>query len=49
MEATKRTKYYAGLTKLDLRDSNPILYNKLFYRLRAGVVDARETSKKIAA
>src|SRR6201987_1823412 len=49
MEATKCTKHYAGLTKLELRDSQPILYNKLFSRLRAGVVDARETAKKIAA
>ncbi|CAM3250202.1 MULTISPECIES: hydantoinase B/oxoprolinase family protein [Methylobacterium] len=49
MEATKRTKCYAGLEKMDLRDSQPILYNKLFSRLRAGVVDARETAKKIAA
>jgi Hydantoinase B/oxoprolinase len=49
MEATKRTKCYAGLKKLELRDSQPILYNKLFSRLRAGVVDARETAKKIAA
>ncbi|MFD1198550.1 hydantoinase B/oxoprolinase family protein [Brucella gallinifaecis] len=49
MEATKRTKHYAGLNKMELRDSDPILYNKLFSRLRAGVVDARETAKKIAA
>lgn len=49
MEATKKTGHYAGLTELKLRDSEPILYNKLFSRLRAGVVDARETSKKIAA
>ena len=49
MEATKRTKHYAGLDKLELRDSDPIKYNKLFSRLRAGVVDARETAKKIAA
>ncbi|MGE4482773.1 hydantoinase B/oxoprolinase family protein [Acidocella sp.] len=49
MAETKRTKSYAGLTKLELRDSQPILYNKLFSRLRAGVVDARETAKKIAA
>jgi len=47
--ATKRTGHYAGLSELKLRDSEPILYNKLFSRLRAGVVDARETSKKIAA
>jgi len=47
--ATKRTGHYAGLSDLKLRDNEPILYNKLFSRLRAGVVDARETSKKIAA
>jgi acetone carboxylase alpha subunit len=49
MEATKRTGHYAGLKKMELRDSDPIMYNKLFSRLRAGVVDARETAKKIAA
>lgn len=49
LEATKKTKCYAGLEKMNLRDSDPIMYNKLFSRLRAGVVDARETAKKIAA
>ncbi len=49
MDATKATKRYAGLERLELRESEPILYNKLFSRLRAGVVDARETAKKIAA
>lgn len=49
MKETKRTGHYAGLEKMSLRDNDPILYNKLFSRLRAGVVDARETSKKIAA
>jgi len=49
MAATKTTGYYAGLTELDMRDRDPILYNKMFSRLRAGIVDARETSKKIAA
>ena len=49
MTATKATGHYAGLKKLELRESEPILYNKLFSRLRAGVVDARETAKKIAA
>ncbi|MBC56588.1 MAG: acetone carboxylase subunit alpha [Confluentimicrobium sp.] len=49
MEATKATGHYAGLKKMELRDSDPIMYNKLFSRLRAGVVDARETAKKIAA
>ncbi|MFG1294612.1 hydantoinase B/oxoprolinase family protein [Xanthobacter variabilis] len=49
MAATKASGHYAGLTKLELREAEPILYNKLFSRLRAGVVDARETAKKIAA
>ncbi|MDE1569163.1 hydantoinase B/oxoprolinase family protein [Aquabacter sp. P-9] len=49
MAATKATGRYAGLEKLELREKEPILYNKLFSRLRAGVVDARETAKKIAA
>ena len=49
MTATKATGHYAGLKTLELRESEPILYNKLFSRLRAGVVDARETAKKIAA
>lgn len=49
MAGFHKTKKYAGLEKLELRDSDPILYNKLFSRLRAGVVDARETAKKIAA
>lgn len=49
MAATKRSGRYAGLERLELRESEPILYNKLFSRLRAGVVDARETAKKIAA
>lgn len=49
MTATKATGHYAGLKTLELREKEPILYNKLFSRLRAGVVDARETAKKIAA
>ncbi|HLQ85338.1 MAG TPA: hydantoinase B/oxoprolinase family protein, partial [Salinisphaeraceae bacterium] len=49
MEATRNSKHYGGLDKLELRDNEPILYNKLFARLRAGVVNARETAKKIAA
>ncbi|MFG1375397.1 hydantoinase B/oxoprolinase family protein [Xanthobacter autotrophicus] len=49
MTATKATGHYAGLKTMELRAAEPILYNKLFSRLRAGVVDARETAKKIAA
>ena len=48
-EDTKATGHYAGLKERALQKEDPILYNKLFSRLRAGVVDARETAKKIAA
>lgn len=49
LERTKRTGCYNGLEKLELKDSEPIRFEKVFSRLRAGVVNARETSKKIAA
>ena len=49
MAATKTTGHYAGLRRLVLRQNHPILYNKLFSALRAGIVNARETAKKIAA
>ena len=49
IERTKATGYYNGLEKLELRDSDPIGYEKLFSKLRGGLVHARETAKKIAA
>ena len=49
LKSTRNTGSYAGLTELSLRDEEPIRYNKMFSRLRAGVVDARETAKRIAA
>jgi acetone carboxylase, alpha subunit len=49
IERTKTTGYYNGLEKLELRDSDPIGYEKLFSKLRGGLVHARETAKKIAA
>ncbi|MBK1697298.1 hydantoinase B/oxoprolinase family protein [Rhodovibrio salinarum] len=49
LEATRENGCYAGLSSCELRERNPIHYNKLFSRLRAGVVEARETAKKIAA
>lgn len=49
LQLTRETGHYAGLTKLELKERNPILYNKMFSRLRAGVVHARETAKRIAA
>jgi acetone carboxylase alpha subunit len=44
-----QSSYYNGLEKLELRDSDPIGYEKLFSKLRGGLVHARETAKKIAA
>ncbi len=49
IERTQTTGYYNGLEKLALRDSDPIGYEKLFSKLRGGLVHARETAKKIAA
>ena len=46
---TKETGFYNGLRKLELKDSDPIQYEKMFSRLRGGLVHARETAKKIAA
>ncbi|WP_374327625.1 hydantoinase B/oxoprolinase family protein [Azonexus sp.] len=46
---TKASGCYNGLEKLAFRDSDPIGYEKLFSKLRGGLVHARETAKKIAA
>ena len=41
---------YSGLTgELELKDSDPIEYEKLFSRLRGGLVSARETALNISA
>ncbi|WP_018229449.1 hydantoinase B/oxoprolinase family protein [Methyloversatilis universalis] len=49
IERTKASGHYNGLEKLELRDADPIGYEKLFSKLRGGLVHARETAKKIAA
>ncbi|CAM5195921.1 N-methylhydantoinase B OS=Castellaniella defragrans (strain DSM / CCUG 39792 / 65Phen) OX=1437824 GN=BN940_13036 PE=4 SV=1 [Castellaniella denitrificans] len=49
IERTQATGCYNGLTELKFRDSDPIGYEKLFSKLRGGLVHARETAKKIAA
>ena len=46
---TSSTGRYAGIMDLALKKAQPIRYEKMFYQLRAGVVNARETAKKIAA
>ncbi|CAI08780.1 Acetone carboxylase alpha subunit [Aromatoleum aromaticum EbN1] len=49
IERTKASGCYNGIEKLEFRDSDPIGYEKLFSKLRGGLVHARETAKKIAA
>jgi acetone carboxylase alpha subunit len=49
LERTARTGHYNGLQRLELKENDPIRYEKLFSRLRGGLVHARETAKKIAA
>lgn len=45
-----RTGAYGGLTgSLEMKDSDPILYEKIFSRLRGGLVTARETAVNISA
>ena len=46
---TKKTGFYNGLETLEFKDADPITYEKLFSRIRGGLVHARETAKKIAA
>jgi acetone carboxylase alpha subunit len=49
MERTRATGHYNGLERLELREKDPIGYEKLFSKIRGGLVHARETAKKIAA
>jgi acetone carboxylase alpha subunit len=49
LQRTKESGYYNGLEKLQFKDTDPIGYEKMFSRLRGGLVHARETAKKIAA
>ena len=49
LERTENTGHYNGLERLELRESDPIRYEKMFSKLRGGLVHARETAKKIAA
>jgi acetone carboxylase alpha subunit len=49
IERTQSQRLLQRAGKLALRDSDPIGYEKLFSKLRGGLVHARETAKKIAA
>lgn len=46
---TQQSGYYNGIERLQLKESDPIRYEKMFSKLRGGLVHARETAKKIAA
>lgn len=48
-EISRETGHYAGLKTLPLKESYPIRYEKIFSKLRGGVVHARETAKRVAA
>jgi N-methylhydantoinase B/oxoprolinase/acetone carboxylase alpha subunit len=48
-ELAKTTGRYQGLEELALKERDPIRYEKLYSRLRGGVVMARETAARIAA
>ena len=49
LERTASTGFYNGLETLEFKESDPISYEKMFSKLRGGLVHARETAKKIAA
>jgi acetone carboxylase alpha subunit len=46
---TEETGHYAGLEDLELKSAEPIKYEQMFSQLRADLVNARETSKEVAA
>ena len=49
MARTKETGHYNGLRSLEIKEKDPIFFEKLSARIRATLVNARETAKKIAA
>ena len=48
-EKTELTDHYAGLEQLELKNEEPITYEQMFSQLRGDLVNARETSKEVAA
>ncbi|SFI59218.1 hydantoinase B/oxoprolinase family protein [Thermoflavimicrobium dichotomicum] len=45
----RETKRYWGIEKLELREKDPIRYERIFSSLRGGLVNARETALNISA
>jgi N-methylhydantoinase B/oxoprolinase/acetone carboxylase alpha subunit/acetone carboxylase gamma subunit len=48
-ERFAKTGYYQGLERLELKESDPLHFEKLFSRVRGGMVSARETALNISA
>lgn len=45
----EQTGHYHGLRELAMKDSDPLHFEKLFSRVRGGMVTARETALNISA
>src|SRR3954447_16672838 len=45
----EETGYYHGLADLEMKESDPLHFEKLFSRVRGGMVTARETALNISA
>lgn len=48
-QVSKETGHYAGITEMEFKEKDPIRFEKIYAKLRGGVVHARETAKKVAA
>jgi len=48
-DKTEATGHYNGLSKLALKEEDPIRFEQLYSRLRGDLVTARETSKEVSA
>ncbi len=45
----EKTGFYQGLKELKLKSAEPILYEKIFSKIRGGLVNARDTAMNISA
>ena len=45
----KETGRYGGIQELKIKASDPILYEKIFSKMRGGLVNARETAMNVSA
>ncbi|MDP1520669.1 hydantoinase B/oxoprolinase family protein [Porticoccus litoralis] len=49
LERTAKSGFYNGMKDLEFKDADPIGFERIFSKIRAGLVNAREVAKKIAA